>query len=40
MPRAGERVDWDGTVDDMCEGFFACRPSPAPARPESHMCIG
>jgi hypothetical protein len=36
-----ERVDWDGTVDDVCEGVFRMPPPPpTPARPESHMSKG
>jgi hypothetical protein len=37
LPRARMCVDRAGTVDDMSEGFFACLPPRAPARPEAYM---
>jgi hypothetical protein len=36
----GERVDRDGTVDDLCEGFLAYLSLPTPARLGSHMIRG
>jgi hypothetical protein len=40
ISQTGERVDRDGTVDGMREGFIACLSPPAPLRPKSHRGLG